>query len=149
MTLFIQHHSQGKGKSLVTTTAIKAGTVFHKMENVQSIDSPTFTSIQIDTHLHIEEFYAGYLNHSCSPSVILDTEKMEFRAARDIQAGEELTYFYPSTEWEMSTPFPCLCQSLHCQKFVAGAKFVSEEALHQYFINPHIARMLERSSIRA
>ena len=43
-------------------------------------------------------------------------------AGRDIAAGEELTYFYPSTEWEMDRPFRCLCGAPDCVGVVSGAK---------------------------
>lgn len=32
-----------------------------------------------------------------------------FRALRDIQPGDELSFFYPSTEWEMAQGFECKC----------------------------------------
>lgn len=60
------------------------------------------------------------------------------RAAPDLAAGEELTFFYPSTEWEMDRPFICLCGSPSCVRLVAGAKHLAVETLGRYYINQHI-----------
>ena len=45
-------------------------------------------------------------------------------ARRDIEKGEELSFFYPSTEWEMQAPFICLCGASNCIHVVAGARFL-------------------------
>jgi hypothetical protein len=63
---------------------------------------------------------------------------MELRAIRDIEPGEELTFFYPSTEWDMITPFQCLCGSSQCLKRIGGARYLSLNVLSRYFINQHI-----------
>jgi hypothetical protein len=67
--------------------------------------------------------YTG-LNHFCIPNTLIDTENLSVIAARAISVGEELTFFYPSTEWEMARPFICLCKTPGCLGLVAGAKFL-------------------------
>lgn len=52
-----------------------------------------------------------YINHSCAPNVAMDVDRMVVRALEDIAIGEELSFFYPSTEWEMEQPFECWCNS--------------------------------------
>jgi len=66
---------------------------------------------------------------------------MEIRAARDIAADEDLNFFYPSTEWDMSSPFVCLCGSSNCLRIMAGAKHLSLNVLSEYFLNRHIGIM--------
>ena len=56
----------------------------------------------------------------------------------DVAAGEELTFFYPSTEWEMASPFICLCGAPNCIHVVAGARFLPLSTLEQHFLNRHI-----------
>ena len=34
---------------------------------------------------------------------------MRLTALRPISEGDELTFFYPSTEWAMAEPFECGC----------------------------------------
>jgi hypothetical protein len=131
----------GKGKQLITTSAIEKGKAFHKLTDYTVISSPTFTSIQLNRDISIEEFYVAHLNHSCEPTVTVDTTRLALIAARDIASGEELTFFYPSTEWDMTAPFPCLCGSPRCLGLILGAKYLSLHVLSQYFINHHIGVM--------
>ena len=140
--LIIKRDRDGKGKRLTTTKLITAGEIFHKIENYHYISAPTFTSVQVGSDRNIEEFdYMANLNHSCDPNIFLDTERFELHAIRDIAPGEELSFFYPSTEWDMSTPFQCLCGAEHCLKHISGAKDLSLNVLSRYALNPHILRM--------
>jgi hypothetical protein len=82
------------------------------------------------------------MNHSCNPNVILDTSRMVAIATRDLAAGDELTFFYPSTEWEMSAPFICLCGAPSCIHVVAGARFLPLSTLEQHFLNRHIRALM-------
>lgn len=138
------------GIRLVTTTPIKKGTVFHKFTDYQLMPHPTYQTVQLDDRTHINELNVlALLNHSCEPNVIVDTTLLECRAICDIEAGETLYFFYPSTEWDMARPFQCQCGSSRCLKFVAGASYVSDETLSQYFVNQHIAlRVKSREGIR-
>lgn len=65
------------------------------------------------------------VNHSCTPNVAFDlshprtsegvensqypTEWNLRTLSRPIAKGETLTFFYPSTEWDMGAPFTCAC----------------------------------------
>jgi hypothetical protein len=70
----------------------------------------------------------------------------ELRVAgdRDLKAGEDLSFFYPSTEWDMGKPFKCLCDAPKdvCLGEISGAKAVDREVLKKYQVNPHILKML-------
>lgn len=105
-----------------------------------------YTSVQYSETDHFElnnEFV--YMNHSCSPSVALnDSNKddMHVFALEDIAAGQPLTFFYPSTEWDMDQPFDCSCASKGCLGTVKGAKYIAlDELKNRGFINDHILRM--------
>ncbi|MBD1865073.1 SET domain-containing protein-lysine N-methyltransferase [Trichocoleus desertorum] len=89
--------------------------------------------------------YLSSLNHSCDPNVVIDVNRLELRAIRGIEAGDELTFFYPSTEWEMSTPFPTQCQSSQCLKMIAGAKYLSIDLMSRYTLSSHISTSLLRA----
>lgn len=134
-----------KGKRLIAQDRIAQGSIFHKITDYRLTHSPSFTSVQIAVDLHIEEIYLSSLNHSCVPNVAIDVNKLELWAIREIEAGEELTFFYPSTEWEMSAPFHCLCQSASCLKIIAGAKYCSADLLSQYTLSRHISAQLSQT----
>ena len=117
-----------------------------------------------------------YANHSCTPSLVFDTGRMEARvvADRPLRVGDELTFFYPSTEWEMDRPFRCRCGAGEgtCLGWIDGAKVLarrvepglgsevggsgsgSENAkeekrkkrsvLERYWLNEHVKQMLRR-----
>ncbi|MEP0913127.1 SET domain-containing protein-lysine N-methyltransferase [Leptolyngbya sp. GB1-A1] len=132
----------GKGKQLIATMPISEGETFYKMSSYKTIAKPTYTSIQISYDSSIEDYAClANLNHSCDPNVIVDTTRMELKAARDIQPGDELSFFYPSTEWDMTSPFICLCGASNCLRLIAGAKYLSLDVMSRYFINRHIGVM--------
>ena len=59
---------------------------------------------------------------------------------RSLRAGEDLCFFYPSTEWDCARPFECLCGASKdvCLGWYGGAQDVSREKLEKYFINSYI-----------
>jgi hypothetical protein len=82
------------------------------------------------------------MNHSCAPTAIVDVSTMQVRAATPIQSGTPVTFFYPSTEWEMAQPFQCNCSSKKCLGVISGAKDIPRHILRQYFLNQHIKQAL-------
>jgi hypothetical protein len=82
------------------------------------------------------------MNHSCAPSANLDVTKMEVRAAKPIAAGKPITFFYPSTEWEMAQPFKCDCGAKECLGTISGAKHIPRQILGKYVLNQHIKQLL-------
>jgi len=81
------------------------------------------------------------MNHSCQPNVRIDVDSLRIVAARDVAAGAELTFFYPSTEWELAQPFICVCGTDECLGPIMGAKFLSDAIVKRYFINDFILQM--------
>ena len=96
-------------------------------------------------HIILKPEYLKFINHSCSPNVFFDVSKMEIRALEKIQAGEELTFFYPSTEWKMEDPFDCLCGSAKCLSRIEGAYKLSADSLSEHQFSDFI---LEKSACR-
>jgi hypothetical protein len=133
---------ENKFRTLVTKQAYKKGEVICSMPSENIMDKPNRYTVQIakDRHTHVGKLAA--LNHSCDPNVILDTERMLMIARRDIEKGEELSFFYPSTEWEMQAPFICLCGSTNCIHVVAGARFLPLSTLETQYLSKHIREMM-------
>lgn len=100
-----------------------------------------YRTIQTGIATHVQNDLLSYLNHSCCPNTIVNTEAMAIEASARIRAGDELTFFYPSTEWELARPFICRCRAPQCIHLVAGAKYVPIDTLGRYFINSHIREL--------
>lgn len=106
------------------------------------LTAASYRTIQIDANTHVEGALLAFMNHSCRPSAAVVVQARAVRALTDLTAGDEVTFFYPSTEWEMVRPFECLCGARNCIRYVAGAKYLALETLANYFIiNPHIQRL--------
>ncbi|MBL8062530.1 MAG: SET domain-containing protein-lysine N-methyltransferase [Anaerolineales bacterium] len=134
--------TENKFRTLVTKRAYKMGEVICDIPSENIMDKPSRFTVQVarDKHTHVGKLAA--LNHSCDPNVILDTENMSMVACKDIAKGEELYFFYPSTEWEMNAPFICLCGASNCIHVVAGARFLPLSTLEHHYLNPHIRDLM-------
>jgi hypothetical protein len=131
------------GARLITDQPLPRGAVVYHIAGHRITETPTYQTIQVGRNTHIEELgVIAYLNHSCRPNTLIDVAQLDVLATRDIAAGEELNFFYPSTEWEMDRPFICLCGAPQCVRLVAGAKYLSVDTLSRYFINPHVREMI-------
>ena len=100
-----------------------------------------YSTVQTSATTHAElNSDLVYINHSCMPSLEFDIGRMEIRVSRDVKGGElregqELTYFYPSTEWDMAQPFECHCGEDQCKGTISGAGQMSSEKLEGYWFN--------------
>jgi hypothetical protein len=134
-----------RGSRLETCVPLTAGQVVARFIGCTELGAPTRYSIQTGLATHIDDLgILANLNHSCAPSAIVDTEHLTLLAARDLAPGEELTFFYPSTEWEMTYPFPCHCGAPACLGTISGAKDLPAEVLARYVLNRHIQELLAR-----
>jgi len=130
--------TENKFRSLITKQPCKKGEVICDIPKEKVMNKPDRFTVQIGRTEHTNVGKLAALNHSCDPNVILDTGNMQMVARYDIEKGEELSFFYPSTEWEMDAPFICLCGSTNCIHVVAGARFLSLSTLEHHFLNKHI-----------
>ena len=125
-------------KSLFARQVFAPGDLICELPCTAVHAKPSQHTVEIGEHRHIEIGGLAYMNHSCNPNVIIDTTGMQIKAFRQITPGDEMTFFYPSSEWEMVNPFICLCGSPNCIHVVAGAKFLPFSVLERYYINQHI-----------
>ena len=107
--------------------------------------TPTYLTVQtgIDQHILLEPVFLQYINHSCHPNVFFDTNTMQLIAIKAIQPGDELLFFYPSTEWDMVQPFDCYCGSAECLHKISGAAHLSKKAIKQYRLTQFILQQLQ------
>ena len=134
--------TENKFRSLITKQAYKKGEIICEIPTEKVFDKANRYTVQIARDRHTEVGKLSALNHSCTPNVILDTEHLQMIACRDVEKGEELSFFYPSTEWEMDAPFICLCGASNCIHVVAGARFLPLSTLENHYLNRHIRELM-------
>jgi D-alanine-D-alanine ligase len=106
-------------------------------------DKPTRWTIQRDTTKHAEPIphELRYINHGCDPNVFFDVERRQIIALVDIRIGDELKFFYPSTEWRLQEPFDCVCGSPRCLGAISGANGIANSILTRYRLAEHIQQL--------
>ena len=111
---------------------------------------PTYLTVQVGVRKHItlQPEFLQYINHSCDPNVFFNTATMQLVALKELQPEEELTFFYPSTEWKMTQPFDCYCGSHKCIGKIKGASFLSSELQSQYKLTDFIQQQLAKKAAR-
>jgi hypothetical protein len=131
----IQEKNGSKG--VFAKEDIEMNSVF-KMDGVIS-DRQTRYSIQLGNNKHLNSppgvngkidgpgFFWTYLNHSCHPNGYIDTSDLTFRPLRKIKRGEECTFNYLTTEYEMAVPFVCQCGATKCFGLIRGYKHLDAE----------------------
>ncbi|ORX57462.1 hypothetical protein DM01DRAFT_1334082 [Hesseltinella vesiculosa] len=103
-----------------------------------------YSTVQVSESDHVElNSDLVFMNHSCDPSMHMDVDRMAVVALKDIKAGDEMTFFYPSTEWDMAQPFACWCGSSKCIEMVQGAKHISSSTLQQFVLANHIQKLIQ------
>jgi hypothetical protein len=123
--------------ALGETVVVKGGHVFDRRTRDELAKTLGPAEIQIDDHLFIgpttQEEREGsmmYLNHSCDPNVQI-VGQITFRAMRDIEVGEELTFDYATgddDDWQMD----CACGSANCRVKVSGQDWQIPELQRRY-----------------
>ncbi|KAK7184019.1 hypothetical protein DPSP01_010474 [Paraphaeosphaeria sporulosa] len=145
--LRVEHLEGDFAARSVSLVDLPAGATFARISNPTPAKC-AYTSVQASRDLHIElNCDLVYINHSCRPTLVFDMQRWEVRVNPDLKeglkAGDELTFFYPSTEFDMSQPFDCRCKEKNCRGTISGAKDMSLEVLRQYWLNPHIEELLQ------
>ena len=107
------------------------------------VDTPNYLTIQVSEHkhIHLSPEYLQYVNHCCEPNVLFNTTTMQLECISDIEAGEELRFFYPGTEWRISQQFICNCGKPSCVGLIQGAADTSSEILSKYKLTDFIKSM--------
>lgn len=138
----------GRTSAAISLVSLPAGAIFAPITGITS-SRRTWTSVQTSVDGSGIELDSDlvFCNHSCRPSVVFDMRKLEVRVVDNtpLKAGDPLTFFYPSTEWEMAAPFTCECPAKDasgCGKRIMGAKHADRVFLERYWLNDHIKDLL-------
>ncbi|KAG2500600.1 hypothetical protein HYH03_001368 [Edaphochlamys debaryana] len=131
--------------ALYARKQFKAGEVLCEFGWRDLLEYPTYLTVQTgeDKHILLAPEWLEHINHSCEPNVLFNTATFKLEALREVQPGDELCFFYPSTEWAMSSPFECKCCKPSCLGLIAGASQLSREQLGARRLTDFIANRLD------
>ena len=133
---------QSSARSLI---ALPAGALFAKITTATPAPQTTYTSVADGPNSCIElNSDLVYCNHSCQPTLVFDMTRFEVRVVDDrpLAVGDELTWFYPISEWTMAQAFQCQCGSGQCLGIISGSRDIEPALLQRYWLNEHVARLL-------
>jgi hypothetical protein len=142
----VWQNNQTGDYSLHATRAFRPQQIITKFKAGAILNKPTYLTVQtgISTHITLSPTYLQYCNHSCAPNAFFDTSRLEFIALQNIEPGDELTFFYPSTEWNMQQPFSCNCNYHNCLGTISGASYLSHSVLQNYRLTDFIQDQLSQ-----
>lgn len=144
--LLIDNHDGLGQRCLKSLAAFEPGDVLADFSARLHSDTPSRMTVQVaeDHHIELAPVYLELINHSCDPNVFFDAQRWQLVALRPIAPGDELCFFYPSTEWEMASPFECACGTDRCLGRITGASRLPREVLASHRLALHIQRLLAR-----
>lgn len=124
-----------KGKGVFTKIPFKKGDTVLKFERpiLRPNRQAKATAIQLDYDLYLDTDpieVRDFLNHECSPNCKIDVTKLELVAVKEIDEGEEITFNYCTTEFDLlakNESFTCLCDSAECLGVINGFYHLTSE----------------------
>lgn len=126
-------------KGLYARKDIIAGSVIFDMKGRISRRGNKY-SVQLGRDKHLDfplirkpndhlDYAWQYVNHSCEPNGYVNAAEYSFCALTNISKGEEITFNYLTTEYELAAPFLCECRSAKCFGFIRGHKFLTADQI--------------------
>jgi hypothetical protein len=142
----VWQNAQTNQKSLHAMKSFKPGDKISRFHAGSLTSTPTYLTVQVGVNRHItlQPEFLQYINHSCEPNVFFDTTSMQLICLKELNVGDELTFFYPSTEWNMVQPFVCNCGSAECLQLINGASHLSEKTLSKYRFTDFIHQQIRQ-----
>ena len=136
--------------ALFATQTFHAGEVIADFSAGTIAAEPTYLTVQVGTgkHITLQPEFLQYINHSCEPNVFFNTTTMQLVALKQLHPQEEMTFFYPSTEWKMTQSFQCYCGHAACIGEIRGAKFLSKQSQEKYRFTDFIQQQLSKQPAR-
>jgi len=127
-------------KSLIATKKFKPGELISLFHAGTTSSRPTYLTVQVGDkkHITLQPEFLQYINHSCDPNAFFNTTTMELTCLKAMKPGDEFSFFYPSTEWNMAQPFDCYCGSPKCLHTISGASHIAPEILDTYKLTDYI-----------
>jgi hypothetical protein len=138
---------QSGEKSLHAMVPFMPGDIIYPFAAKETLTAPNYLTVQLNEQEHIllNPEFLQYINHSCDPNVFFDTTNKVVTCLREIEVGEEMTFFYPSTEWSMDQKFECHCGTERCLVSIQGAAHLHPDVLNTYQLSAYIQDKLKFS----
>jgi hypothetical protein len=133
------------GRGLFVREPIAAGEPLLRFEGPLG-DKPTRMSVQIGVGRHVyiaPDAPEQFVNHACEPNGGLEFPSFTLIALRPLAVGEEVTFNYLTSEWDMGAPFQCTCGAPRCFGMIRGYRWLSPEERRR--ITPQIAPFLREA----
>ncbi len=150
-----QHTKAILGKSkLCNTKGVFSAQPIHKGERIiqltgEIVQENNEHALQIDEKKFIgtSENIDDFINHCCKPNCFIkfDNDEIFLVALRDIAIGEELSFDYHTTEFDLGKDsFVCNCSSKNCIGVVKGFKYLTANQRIQLkpFLSPFLQTKL-------
>lgn len=144
----VRQNIDNNQKAFFAQRKYEAGQVVAEFSAGKVLSNPTYLTVQVDVdkHIMLQPEHLQYINHSCDPNVFFDTYTMQVVALKPIAEGDEMTFFYPSTEWDMVQPFKCNCGTRRCLGEIKGAAHINPKVLRSYTLTRFIQQQLHDRS---
>lgn len=118
-----------KGLGLRLINKISAGALILVFEK-NFVSYPTNKTLRISENCHQlcqdERQAENFINHSCEPNAYIDFDRLELRALKTIEPGEEITYDYLTSDWDSEDVFICDCKTLNCRGLIRGFRYLDK-----------------------
>jgi len=114
------HRSEPGGPCVLrSTVARKAGETVCDFVCIPAPRSRFTVQVAADRHAELVPGFLRLCSHGCRPNVVYDVDHCRVAVVEDVRPGDELTFFYPATEWDMAVPFDCTCGAPECLEAVS------------------------------
>ena len=139
----VKQNKENQQHGLFASRPFLVGDVIVAFNASKIVETPNYLTVQVSEHKHIHLIpeYLQYVNHCCEPNVLFNTSTMQLECVSDIQAGDELCFFYPATEWRMAQQFVCNCGKPNCVGLIQGAADTPIDILNKYKLTNFIKSM--------
>lgn len=122
----VLRQEMGKGLGVYAARPIARGSLISRVSGSITHEVMQHT-LQISPGVHLfDPYFSGYLLHACDPNCLLDMQRFELWALRDIAPGEAMTMDYASTEDVLFKQFRCLCGAQNCRGWITGRRETPE-----------------------
>lgn len=138
-----------KGKGVFAKESIKNGQIILSLTSDMALlpnSESSVLAIQVGDDLYLESRTPQvwhFWNHSCNPNTMFDSENFCMVALRDILIGEEITFHYCTTEFDLlskNEAFSCFCGSENCIGVISGYKYLSIKSKNE--LKPYLGKYL-------
>jgi SET domain len=133
---------------LVASEVIKLGELIVQFTDQEIQEVRTWRTMQLDCNRHVRNEFLNYVDHSCEPNALLEIDSLSLMAIRDIPKKQPVTCFYPGSEVELATEFPCKCGKARCLRQIKGGFYLTHEQMRWALDQRHCTSFMQKHFLR-